>query len=116
MSGLPKDWQGNTGIVVFADRLSKMDQLAAVPDSIDGEGTAQLFIDWAFPQHGLPVAIVSDRDPCFTSKLWKYIFQVIGTHSGMSTADNPQTDGQYERVDHVVKAILRSVSADTSKS
>ena len=37
---LPKDSEGNTCIVVFIDRLSKMAYLAAVLDSIDGEGTA----------------------------------------------------------------------------
>ena len=58
--GLPKDSDGNTCIVVFVDRLSKMTHLAAVPDSIDGEGTALLFIDRVFRQHGLPMAIVSD--------------------------------------------------------
>ncbi|KAG4038359.1 hypothetical protein PC123_g26079 [Phytophthora cactorum] len=41
--GLPKDKAGNTGIVVFVDRLSKTVHLAAVPDTIDGEGTALLF-------------------------------------------------------------------------
>ena len=46
--GLPKDSVGNTGIVVFADRLRKMSHLAAVPDSIDGEGTALPFIDRVF--------------------------------------------------------------------
>ena len=46
--GLPKDLEGNTGIVVFVDRLSKMDHLAAVPESIDAEGTAKLFIDRVF--------------------------------------------------------------------
>ena len=68
MFGLPKDAQGNTGIVVFVDRLSNMDPLVAVPDIIDGEGTATMFIDRVFRQHGLPVAIVSDRDPRFTGK------------------------------------------------
>ena len=38
--GLPKDSTGNTGIVVFDDRLSKMAHLVAVPDTINGEGTA----------------------------------------------------------------------------
>ena len=52
--GLPKDSAGNTGIVVFVDRLSKMAHLAAVPDSISGEGTATLFVDRVFRQHGLP--------------------------------------------------------------
>ena len=61
--GLPKDSEGNTGIVVFVDQLSKMAHLAAVPDSIDAEGTAKLFIDRVFRQHGLLVAIVSDKDP-----------------------------------------------------
>ena len=68
MFGLPKDSEGNTGIVVFVDRLSKMAHLAAVPDSVDAEGTARLFIDRVFRQHGLPVAIVTDRDPRFTGK------------------------------------------------
>ena len=65
---LPKDCDGNTGIVVFADRLSKMAHLVAVPDSIYGKGTAILFIKRVFRQHGLPLAIVSDHDPRFTGK------------------------------------------------
>ena len=75
--GLPKDSEGNTGIVVFVDRLSKMAHLAAVPGSIDAKGTAKLFIDRVFRQHDLPVAIVSDRDPRFTGKFWKSIFKVV---------------------------------------
>ncbi|GMF57904.1 unnamed protein product [Phytophthora fragariaefolia] len=43
--GLPPDAAGNTGVVVFVDRLSKMAHLATVPDIIEGEGTATLFLD-----------------------------------------------------------------------
>ena len=46
--GLPKDLEGNTGIAVFVNRLSKMDHLAAVPNSIDAEATAKQFIDRVF--------------------------------------------------------------------
>ena len=92
-----------------------MAHLAAVPDSIDGEGTALLFIDRVFRQHGLPVAIASDRDPRFTGKFWKSVFQVLGTRLDMSTADHLQTDGQTERVNRVVEDILRSFCADTPK-
>uniref|UniRef100_A0AAV1TEM8 Integrase catalytic domain-containing protein n=1 Tax=Peronospora matthiolae TaxID=2874970 RepID=A0AAV1TEM8_9STRA len=113
--GLPKDSEGNTGIVVFVDRLNKMAHLAAVPDSIDAEGTAKLFIDRVFRQHGLPVAIISDSDPRFTGKFWKSIFKVLGTRLDMSTADHPQTDGQTERVNRVINDILRSVCADTPR-
>ena len=113
--GLLKDSDENTGIVVFVDRLSKMAHLAAVPAAIDAEGTAKLFIDRVFRQHGLPVAIVSDRDPRFTGQFWKSIFKVLGTRLNMSTADHPQTDGQTERVNRVIGDILRSICADTPK-
>ena len=43
--GLPNDSEGISGIEVFVDRLSKMAHSSAVPDSIDGERTAQLFND-----------------------------------------------------------------------
>jgi hypothetical protein len=109
---LPKDSEGNTGVVVFVDRLSKMDHLAAVPDTVDGEGTAKLFIDRIFCQLGLPVSIVSDRDPRFTGKFWDAVFKVL---LDMSTADHPQTDGQTERVYRVVEDILRSICAETPK-
>ena len=66
MFGLPKDCDGNTGIVVFVDRLSNMVHLVAVPDSIDGKVTAMLFIDRVFCQHGFSLAIIFDRDLRFT--------------------------------------------------
>ena len=88
MFGLPKDCDGNTGIVVFADRLSKMAHLAAVPGSIDGKGKAMLFIDRVFSQNGLPLAIISDRDPRFTGKFGFHLqgaWNAIGhVHSGSS--------------------------------
>ena len=112
---LPKDGHENTGIVVFVDRLSNMAHSAAVPDSIHGEGTAQLFVAQVFLQHSLPVAIVPDQDSRFTSKFWKSIFQVLGTRLDMSTSDHPQTDGQTERVNRVVEDILRSICAETPR-
>ena len=74
-----------------------------------------MFINRVFCQHGLPVAIVSDRDLRFTSKFWKSIFQLLGTLLDMSTADHPQTDNQTERVNRVVEDILRRVCTDTPR-
>ena len=104
------------GIVIFADRLSKMAHLAVVPDSIDGHDTAHLFIDRVFRQHGLPVTVDLGREPRFTSKFWKSILQVLHVWTcPQPTDDHPQTDDQTERVNCVVKYILRSVCADTPK-
>ena len=67
--------------------------LATVTDSIVGQGTAQLFVDRVLRQHGLSVAIFFERDPPFTSKFWKSIFQVVGTRLNMFAVDHLQTDG-----------------------
>ncbi|GMF63387.1 unnamed protein product [Phytophthora fragariaefolia] len=113
---LPPDATGNTGVVVFLDRLNKMADLAAVPDTTDGEGTATLFLDRVFMQHRLPETVVSDRDPRFTGKFWTSIFAVHGTRLDMSTADHPQADGKTERVNRVVEDVLRSFCAETHQA
>ena len=90
-----------------------MAHLAAVPATIDGKGTAWLYR--LFCQHGLPLAIISDREPRFTGTFWKSIFRGLGTKLDMSTVDHPQTDSQTERVNRVIGDILRSVCAETPK-
>ncbi|KAG3147738.1 hypothetical protein PC128_g23721 [Phytophthora cactorum] len=68
--GLPADDHGNTGILVFVCRLSKMVHLAPVPDTVTGEQAARLFVDGVFRHHGLPETFVLDRDPRFTAAFW----------------------------------------------
>ncbi|KAG6618361.1 reverse transcriptase [Phytophthora cinnamomi] len=106
--GLPPDNGGNTGVVVFVDRFSKMYHLAAVPAEVTAKQTARLFVDTVFKHHGMPTDIVSDRDPRFTAHLWQEVFALLGSQLSMSTADHPQTDGQTERVNRVLVDMLKS--------
>ena len=48
--------------------------------------------------HGMPVCIVSDRDPIFTSAFWKLLISKTGAELNMSTANHREADGQTERV------------------
>ncbi|KAG3130807.1 hypothetical protein PC128_g26680 [Phytophthora cactorum] len=106
--GLPPDSKRRTGVVVFVDQFSKMVHLAAVPAEVTAVQTARLFVDMVFKHHGMPLDIVSGRDPRFTARFWQEVFTLLGTQLSMSTADHPQTDGQTERVNRVLGDVLKS--------
>ena len=75
------------------------------------EQLVKLYMDNIVKLHGTPV-IVCDRDPRFTSKLWKEFQEVMGTELRFSTAFHPQTDGQSERTIQVLEDLLRSCILD----
>ncbi|RVW72778.1 Transposon Ty3-I Gag-Pol polyprotein [Vitis vinifera] len=62
--------------------------------------------------HGVPVSIVSDRDPRFTSRFWHSLQKALGTKLSFSTTFHPQTDGQSERVIQVLEDLLRACILD----
>ncbi|KAG2962420.1 hypothetical protein PC119_g25818 [Phytophthora cactorum] len=106
--GIPPDSKRRTDVVGFVDRFSKMVHLAAVPAEVTAVQTARLFVDMVFKHHGMPLDIVSDRDPRFTARFWQEVLTLLGTQLSMSTADHPQTDGQTERVNRVLGDLLKS--------
>ena len=56
----------------------------------------------------MPLSIVSDRDPRFTSRFWGSLQQALGTKLHFSTAFHPQTDGQSERTIKTLEDMLRA--------
>ncbi|GMF24652.1 unnamed protein product [Phytophthora fragariaefolia] len=106
--GLLPGADGRNGVLVFVDRFTKVVYLTLVSDMVTAAETAANFVDCVFRHHALPGSIVSDRDPRFTSACWTAIFQLLGTKLSMSTAAHPETDDQTERVNRVLKDILRS--------
>ena len=83
---------GKAAIAVFLDRLSKMVHFAPCTKEISAEKYAQIFIDHVFKHHGLPEVIIANKDPRFTSRFWKELFQKLGTDLRFSMAIHPQTD------------------------
>ncbi|GJP69765.1 hypothetical protein CLOP_g778, partial [Closterium sp. NIES-67] len=69
----------NNAILVVVDRLTKMAHFIACQQKITAEQTAQLFIANVIRLHGLPTAIISDRDPKFTSNFWHHLWDQFGT-------------------------------------
>nr|GFD19444.1 retrotransposon-related protein [Tanacetum cinerariifolium] len=66
--------------------------------------------------HGTPSAIVSDRDPRFSSRFWKGLQKAWGTRLKFSTAFHPQTDSQTERTIQTLEDMLRSCALEKCRA
>ena len=53
---------------------------------------AQVYVNEIVRLHGVPISIVSDRDPRFTSRFWPSLHQAMGIKLKFSTFFHPQTD------------------------
>ena len=111
VTALPAGPSGNDAVVVFVDRLSRMVHFAAIKKAITAEELAAVFFDTVVKLHGLPEAIISDRDPKFTLDFWQALFAKMGTRLKMSTPAHPQSDGQSERSIRTLLQVLRRLRA-----
>ncbi|XP_073300556.1 uncharacterized protein [Primulina huaijiensis] len=57
-----------------------------------------------------------DRDPKFTSRLWKKLHECLGTKLNFSTSSHPETDGQSERTIQTLEDMLRTRVLDFGDS
>ena len=106
VTNLPES-NGYTAIAVFMDKLTKMVHLAPCTKEVTAMEYAKLFVDHVFRLHGLPKVIISDRDPHFTGKFWKSLFDLLGIDRQFSTAFHLQTDGQSEQMIQTMENFLR---------
>jgi transposase InsO family protein len=95
---------------VVVDRLSKRTHFVASNISDKATDTGNSSWDHVVKFHGIPAAIVSDRDAKFTSLFWNTLFTRFGTKLAMSSAYHPQTDEQSEVMVKTLKDMLRYFS------
>ncbi|KAM2391892.1 hypothetical protein ACFX1X_035451 [Malus domestica] len=105
---LPRTQNGFDGILVVVDRLTKSAHFIPVREKYPLNKLAKLFITKIVKYHGVPVNIISDRDPRFTSKFWIAFQEALGTKLFYSTAYHPQTDRQSEMTIQTLEDMLRS--------
>ena len=94
---LPRTQQRHDAVWVIVDWLTKSAHFLAVRMTFALERFCRLYIREIVRLHGVPVSIVSDRDPRFTTHFWKSFQKAMGIRLTMSTTFHPQTDGQSER-------------------
>ena len=115
IEGLPKVHDKSV-VLTVVDRFSKYAHFIALSHPYTAASVARAFFDGIVRLHGFPSSIVSDRDPVFTSNLWRDLFKCAGVKQRLSTAFHPQTDGQSEVVNKVIAMYLRCAIGDRPRS
>nr|GFC21272.1 putative reverse transcriptase domain-containing protein [Tanacetum cinerariifolium] len=86
------EWNWDNITMDFFTKLPKSSQETDPMDKL-----ARIYLKEVITRHGIPVSIISDRDPRFASNFWRSLLNALGTRLDMSTAYHPETDGQSER-------------------
>ncbi|GJS76306.1 putative reverse transcriptase domain-containing protein [Tanacetum coccineum] len=87
---LPKTSQGYDTIWVIVDRLTKSAIFTPMRETDPLDKLARMYLKEVVTRHGIPVSIIYDRDPRFTSNFWRSLQNALGTNLDMSTAYHPQ--------------------------
>lgn len=103
----PPSKSGFDSILVVVDRLGKRPISVPCHKTTTARELAALFITHVWRHYGPPDTIVSDRGPQFISAFWKEFCGVLGIKLKLSTAEQPQTDGQTEIVNQYIDQRLR---------
>lgn len=96
------------GIMVVVDRLTKMAHFIPTFKGTSARVAAILLLTHVIKLHGIPRSITSDRDPAFTSDVWRQLAKKLGIQLHMTVANRAQGDGNTERVNKTLIQMLRS--------
>ena len=103
--------QGNQYVLVMSDHYTMWVEATPIP-SHRAEPVAREFVNEVISRHGVPYKILTDQGRNFESDLWKKVFDVMGIEKLRTSAYHPKTDGQVERFNRTLKALLTSFVND----
>nr|GEU32752.1 putative reverse transcriptase domain-containing protein [Tanacetum cinerariifolium] len=90
-----------------------MDFVTKLPNS--SQEIDKMYLKKGAKRHGIPVSIISNRDPWFTSNFWRSLQKALGTRLDLSIAYHPETDRQSERTIQTLEDMLRACVIDFGK-
>jgi transposase InsO family protein len=106
--GLSCTSRGYNSIWVILDRLTKSAHFIHVATTYRVGQYVELYISHIVRYHGIPKTIISNRGSIFVARFWEQLHECLGTHLIKILAYHPQTNGQTERVNQIIKDMLRA--------
>jgi hypothetical protein len=103
---LTRSESGNRYIIVVVDHFSKFVIAIAVPD-FTALTTARFIVNQIICKYGMPGRICTDQGVNFESELFKYMCDLLQIAKVRSTTYHPQTNGQVERVNRILKQLIK---------
>ncbi|CAA0806230.1 Unknown protein, partial [Striga hermonthica] len=92
--------------------LTKVAHFLPVSMTMSMEKLAEIYTRGIVRPYGMPVHIVSDRDPRFTSRFWESLDETMGTQLKFSSAYHIEKNGQTERTIQTLEDMLRALVLD----
>ena len=89
VSGFPLTQKKHDSVWVIVDRLTKSAHFLPIWLDYSMDRLAELYVNEIVWLHGIPLSIVSDRDPRFMSRFWKELQLALGTRLNFSTVFHP---------------------------
>lgn len=111
MGPLPRSSKGNQYILVITDIFSKWVEAYPLP-STNAETLASVLVNGFICRFGVPRSLHSDQGANFTGSVMKAICVLLGINRTQTSAYHPQGNGQVERFNRTLEAMLSKVVAD----
>ena len=108
ITGLPLSKKGNDALLVVLDSTSKRIRLIPCNITVTASSVAKLIFEHVVRNHGLPHTILHDLDPRFVAKVWKVVWEMMGTYLIFTPSYHPISNSANERSHHVIEDALRS--------
>jgi len=100
--------EANEAILIVIDRLTKMAHFLPCTKEMNAGDFSKVFIREMVRLLGLFKHIIPDGGSIFTSDIWKETTKQLGIERRLSTAFDPQTDGQMEWTDSTLEQYIRA--------
>jgi len=111
LSGLPTASDGSTCILVVVDYFTKWAEAYALPNEEAATCMTAVYQNF-FSRFGLPTQLHSDQGRNFESNLVSELTKLTGIRRTRTTPFHPRSDGQTERMNRTILAMLKATAQE----